>query len=89
MFQIDFDAIVFQEGGTFVAYSPKLDVSSCGNTIDEARKNLTTAVRLFLEEAARMGTLEEILSEAGYEAKDPNRWVAPRIVATELMHLEA
>lgn len=89
MFQIEFDAIVFQEGSTFIAYSPKLDLSSCGNTIDEARKNLSTAVRLFLDEAAKMGTLEEILSEAGYEAKNVNHWVAPRIVATEVMHLEA
>lgn len=89
MLQIDFDAIVFKEGGTFIAYSPKLDVSSCGNTVEEARKNLMTAVRLFLEEAAAMGTIEEILSEAGYEATDIGHWVAPRIVATELMHLEA
>ena len=89
MLQIEFDAIVFKEGETFIAYSPKLDVSSCGHTIDEARKNLTTAVRLFLEEAARMGTMEDILSEAGYEARDSSQWVAPRIVATELIHLEA
>ncbi len=57
MLRIDFDAIVFQEGKTYVAYSPKLDISSCGNTIDEAKRNLKTAVRLFLEESAKMGTL--------------------------------
>jgi len=28
MRRIDFDAIVFQEGPTFVAYCPELDVSS-------------------------------------------------------------
>lgn len=89
MFQIEFDAIIFKEGETFVAYCPKLDVSSCGNTIDEARKNLKTAVRLFLEEAKKMGTLEDILKEAGYEKTNVNRWMTPRLVSTELMSVEA
>jgi predicted RNase H-like HicB family nuclease len=89
MIHIDFDVVVFQEGKTYVAYSPKLDLSSCGDTVDTARKNLKTAVQLFLEEAANMGTLEEILKEAGYEQESANSWLAPRIVATELMHLEA
>ena len=31
------------------------------------KNNLKTAVRLFLEEAEKMGTLEEILSVSGYE----------------------
>ncbi len=85
MQQIKFDGIIFKEGETFIAYSPKLDVSSCGNTIDEARKNLKIAVRLFLEEAEKMGTLEDILQESGYEKTDINVWETPRLVATELM----
>ncbi|MBK5102232.1 MAG: hypothetical protein JJE15_14750 [Desulfobacteraceae bacterium] len=89
MFQIEFDGIIFEEGETFVAYCPKLDLSSCGNTIDEARKNLKTAVRLFLEEAEKMGTLEDILKESGYEKINLNRWMTPRLVATELMSVEA
>jgi predicted RNase H-like HicB family nuclease len=89
MFQIEFDGLVFKEGKTFIAYCPKLDVSSCGNTIDEARKNLKTAVRLFLEEAHKMGTFEDILRESGYERTDVNRWMTPRLIATELMSVEA
>jgi predicted RNase H-like HicB family nuclease len=85
MLQIEFDGIIFKEGGTYVSYCPELDVSSCGNTIDEARKNLKIAVNLFLEEAENMGTLEEILKESGYELNKSNCWEAPRIVATELM----
>ena len=89
MMQIDFDAIVFEEGKTYIAYSPKLDVSSCGNTVDDAKRNLKTAVRLFLEESSKMGTLEDILEEAGYEPKGSGYWMSPRIVSTELVHLEA
>jgi len=49
-----------------VAYCPELDLSSCGRDVDEARANLKTAVRLFTGEAARMGTLDQVLQEAGY-----------------------
>jgi len=55
MLDIESDGIVFKEGNTYVSYSPKLDVSSCGNTVEEARKNLKIAVRLFLEESEKMG----------------------------------
>ncbi len=87
MLDIEFDGIIFKEGKTFVSHSPKLDVSSCGNTVEEARENLKIAVRLFLEEAEKMGTLEDILRESGYEVDETNCWMAPRIVATELMHM--
>ncbi len=89
MIEIEFDTIIFKEGRSYIAYSPKLDISSCGDSIEQARKNLITAVRLFVEESEKMGTLEEILREAGYEKKDGDRWMTPRLVSTELMSIEA
>ncbi|MDI9571052.1 MAG: type II toxin-antitoxin system HicB family antitoxin [Pseudomonadota bacterium] len=87
MTSIEFDTIVFQEGKIYVAYTPKLDVSSCGSTVDEARRNLKTAVRLFIEEAEKMGTLEDIMCEAGYEKGSCGDWMAPRLIVTEHMSL--
>ena len=89
MVKIEFDGVIFQEGNAYIAHSPKLDVSSCGSTVEEARSNLQTAVRLFLEEAERMGTLEEILAESGYSRSKTGRWETPRLVATEFMTVEA
>ena len=40
-------------------------MSSCGGTHERALKNLKEAVRLFLKEAEKLGTLERILEEAG------------------------
>jgi predicted RNase H-like HicB family nuclease len=56
---------IFKEGRTFVAQALELDISTCGGTKDRALKNLKEAVHLFLEEAEKMGTLEQILNEAG------------------------
>lgn len=70
---IEFDAIVFQEDKTYVAHCSELDVSSCGHDMDEARRNLKTAVRLFVEEAEKLGTLEDILREAAIQRDSEGR----------------
>jgi len=86
---IEFDAIIFQEGESFVAHCPELDVSSCVHNVDEARGNLKTTVRLFVEEAEKLGTVDDILKEAGYQRGTDGTWKSPRIVATEVMSILA
>jgi len=66
MISIDYNMVVFKEQDIFVAYSPKLDISSCGDSIDQAREMLKSAVGLFLEEAEKMGTVNILLKESGY-----------------------
>lgn len=81
---LEVDGLVWQEGKLFVSYCPELDVSSCGDTVEEAQANLRAAIRLFLEEAEKMGTLDAILRESGFK-KTTEGWQAPRLVATELI----
>ena len=64
--EIQFTTRIFKEGRTFVAHALELDVSSCGGSKEKALRNLKEAVRLFMEEAEKMGTLQQILEEAGY-----------------------
>lgn len=82
MRDIAYTVHTFKENGTYVAYVPELDVSSCGATIEDARRNIRDAVRGFLETSAGMGTLNEILEEAGYENKGDS-WEAPEFVALD------
>ena len=65
-----------------MAHAMPLDVMSSGKTPEEAGKALDEAVRLFVATAAEMGTLQEVLQEAGYELED-GRWTSPAWVATE------
>jgi predicted RNase H-like HicB family nuclease len=83
---ITFTVQVWKEGKIYVAYAPDLDVSSCGDKLGETKSRLREAVELFLEEAARMGTLQEILSEAGFE-KRGTTFRPRRILAHEKIHL--
>lgn len=70
----------------YVAYVPALDVSSCGATDEEARSNIRDAVRGFLAASADLGTLDEILQEAGYE-REGEQWRAPEFVAVDRLTL--
>jgi len=81
---ISFTVHTFREGKTFVAYVPELDLSSCGATDEEARKNIRDAIRGFLDASAEMGTLTEILEEAGYE-RDGDTWRPPEFVSLDRM----
>ncbi|MBI3274049.1 MAG: type II toxin-antitoxin system HicB family antitoxin [Candidatus Colwellbacteria bacterium] len=77
-----FTTQIFKEGEMYVAYCKELDVSSCGNSIDEARKNIKDALLGFLKSANDRGVLEEILEEAGYKL-DNQQWRAPELLLLE------
>ncbi len=59
-----FDALVWKEERVYVSYCPQFGVSSCGDTVEEARRMLREAVCLFIEGAKELGTLQKILDEA-------------------------
>jgi predicted RNase H-like HicB family nuclease len=82
MRDFSFDTHIFKEGDAYVAYVPALDVSSCGATDEEARRNIRDAVRGFLAASADLGTLDEILEEAGYQL-DGDGWRAPEFVSMD------
>ena len=44
-------AVIEREGDGYVAFCPQYDIASQGNTVEEARANLTEALTLFFEVA--------------------------------------
>jgi predicted RNase H-like HicB family nuclease len=84
--EIQFTIRIFKEGRTFVAHALELDVSSCGGTKERALRNLKEAVRLFIEEADKMGTLEQILQEAGY-SRTKQKFASPKVISVQRVSL--
>ena len=80
---------VFEEEGQYVALCPELNVSSFGDSVDEAKRALQEAVELFLEECESMGTLYEVLSEAGFtpDPDSPSHWKGREPILTEKIAL--
>jgi predicted RNase H-like HicB family nuclease len=55
-------------GRYWVASCPSLDIATQGETFERAGENLREALWLFFDSCRRRGTLEQVLTEAGYSA---------------------
>lgn len=62
----------------FVAYTPELDISSCGETEKKARNNLHEAVEITFEELRKKDKLDNFLKGLGFK-KEKNQWMPPVI----------
>lgn len=69
-----------KEADQFVAYTPALDLSTSGNTLEEAKNNFTEAVEIFFNEIVQMGTLEDVLLDLGWKRQDKD-FLPPVIVS--------
>jgi predicted RNase H-like HicB family nuclease len=58
---------LWKEGNMYVSYCPELDIASCGESVEQAKKNLKEAILINLEETQKMGTLDKFLREAGFD----------------------
>lgn len=65
-----------------MAYSPALDICTCGKTLAQARKRFAEASSLFLEELYKKGTLQEVLTNLGWKVQN-EKLVPPVVVAQE------
>ena len=59
---------IWKEGNMYVSYCPEFDISSCGETVEEAKKNLLETILINIEETKMMGTFDEFLEEHGFES---------------------
>ena len=58
---------LWKEGNMYVSYCPELDIAACGESVELAKKNLQEVILINLEEAQKMGTLDKLLREAGFD----------------------
>jgi RNase P/RNase MRP subunit p30 len=73
---------VIKEGARYVAYTPALDLSTCGKTIKIAKKRFNEAVGIFFEELIKSETLEQVLLGLGWQKKRAE-WTPPAVVSSE------
>lgn len=76
--QVQVDVLIFEEHGSYVAYCPALEVSSYGDTKDEAKKAFDGAMNIFIKETTTKGTLEKYLLKLGWQLQQkPKRVYQP------------
>lgn len=76
---------IFKEDDVYVALSPELNVSSFGETIDEAKESIKEAVEGFLEECRGMGKSDEVLEDGSLYMQPQKRFCTgnEKIMTTE------
>ncbi len=57
---------LWKEGNMYVSYCPELDIASCGESIEQAKKNLKEVILINLEEAQKNGTFDRLMEETGF-----------------------
>jgi predicted RNase H-like HicB family nuclease len=77
---------IFKEGDLYVALSPELNVSSFGETVEDAKRSIKEALEAFIEECEKMGTLEAILEESGF-SRINDSWESRKPVEEEAFAL--
>ncbi|MEK7582535.1 MAG: hypothetical protein AAB452_01595 [Patescibacteria group bacterium] len=81
-FQLNLQISFLREGDKFIAYAPALDLSTSGDTYEQAKKRFEEATEIFLEEVFKRGTLDEVLGDLGWK-KVRARWEPPLVVGQE------
>ena len=77
---------IFKEGEVYVALSPELNVSSFGDTLQDARMSVQEAIEAFIEECREIGTLDEVLEESGF-VRTNDTWESRKLLSEERIAL--
>ncbi len=64
--ELQFNVLVFQEGEYFVAYCPSMQLSSYGNTIEEAKEGFDEVMDAYIENCKENNSLREDLLKIGW-----------------------
>ena len=59
MSRTTFTALIWEEDEVYVSKCPEIEVSSAGNSPQEALENLREAIELWLENAKELGLLDD------------------------------
>jgi len=78
--QFSLPVSVIREDNSFIAYTPALDLSTVGDTFEEAKKRFEEAVQLFFEEIIEEGKIDQALTELGWHKRE-NKYSPPVVVS--------
>ena len=79
--KIELNIDYFEEDNAIVALCPELQVSSFGDTLEEAEKSIKEALDIFFEGCDSLGTINDVLEESGYK-KTVDKWILRKPIKT-------
>jgi predicted RNase H-like HicB family nuclease len=83
---IDLEFIVTKENNQYSSWCPDLDIASCGDNAEDAIRNLSDAIELYLNTLAEEGEREAVFKERGIKIVQSDEPVLPRSFVTQYRH---
>ena len=77
------ELIVTKEGNQYSSWCPNLDIASCGNSPDEAVKNLGDALELYVKTLEEEGEQKRVFKERGVKIMRADEPVIPNSFVTQ------
>ena len=77
------EIVVTKEGNQYSSWCPELDIASCGNSPEEAVKNLGDALELYLGTLEQEGEQKQIFKERGLRIVSVDEPVIPTSFVTQ------
>ena len=84
--EITVEVMLIKDGEQWVSYAPSLQLTSYGNTQQEAKDGFAEALDIFMEHTACKGTLERLLIEYGWVLSRSN-YAPPPALTDSVTHL--
>ena len=79
--------IFMKEADVFICYCPALEQTSHGESFGDAYDSFKTTLSMFVEEVIKMGTLEKVLFDCGWE-KIGDSFSPPEIIGQKIEPFE-
>ncbi|HUO56073.1 MAG TPA: hypothetical protein VMU27_01410 [Candidatus Paceibacterota bacterium] len=75
-----------EEGNSVIAYTPALDLSTCGKSRKEAHEMFQEIVKIFFNDLVENNTADEVLGKLGWKKDEvKSSWIPqPRIAAYQI-----
>ncbi|MFQ5826121.1 MAG: type II toxin-antitoxin system HicB family antitoxin [Dehalococcoidia bacterium] len=77
------EMVVIKEGNQYSSWCPELDIASCGDSPEEAVKNLGDALELYLHTIEEEGEQEQVFKEKGISIVREDEPVIPTSFVTQ------
>ncbi|RYD54876.1 MAG: hypothetical protein EOP56_18075 [Sphingobacteriales bacterium] len=71
--ELTLSVLVFQQGDFYVAYCPSLELSSYGETVQDAKEAFDEAMNSYIEDCHANGTLQQDLVQHGWKLNIMNQ----------------
>ena len=79
--------IKWKEKNHYVAYSPSIDLSTSAKSLAQLNKRINKVLQIFFSELIKMGTLEEVLTENGWQKiiqeEEYYKCIPPEIITSQ------